>query len=349
MARRWLVLATAVLLVAGAVAVRALHDRSASPGRSYRPLADTAAATAASQLSPSTSAVASMPCAGASATTIANVDAEVAQRIYSGELHSREVSADIARIQGSRQLQSALASANPPAVYAAVRAIVYTPHWHIVRLRVVKNGRVLADVGGPDIIAPVSGSLSRNGRQLGSFVMSVQDDLGYVKLVSRFIGVPVNLYRGGTFLMGTLPATPAKLESGATTTIAGRTYQMRVLTPNAFPAGTLRAALLVPTPPRSVADRPCGAVRAAAWGSIATRVAARFTPLAAHYAAFVDTLQRVTGGLAFVRAGSKRLAGAAAPKRLPAGGTVRFEGRSWSVFSWVGNPPARIYLLSPSR
>ena len=75
-------------------------------------------------------------------------------------------------------------------------AIVYTPHWHIVRLRVMQGTRVLADVGGPYVIAPVTGTLEQHGRTLGRYVMSVQDDTGYVKLVSRFIGVPVELYRG---------------------------------------------------------------------------------------------------------------------------------------------------------
>ena len=145
------------------------------------------------------------PCGQASASTIGDVDATAAQRIYAGELHGSEVSADIAQITGSQALLSALARKEPAAVYAAVHAIVYTPHWHIVRLRVVSAGRVIADVGGPDVIAPVSGSLSFRGRTVGSYVMSVQDDAGYVKLVSRFIGVPIDLYRNGAFLMGTLP------------------------------------------------------------------------------------------------------------------------------------------------
>ena len=40
------------------------------------------------------------------------------------------------------------------------KRIVYHPFWHIVRLRVLDaSGRVLADFGGPDVIAPVSGTL----------------------------------------------------------------------------------------------------------------------------------------------------------------------------------------------
>ena len=139
---------------------------------------------------------------------IASVDGLLSQGIYAAEIRSREVSADAAHITHSQALLSALASNDTAAVHEAVHSIVYTPHWHIVRLRVVRAGRVVADVGGPDVIAPISGSLRSRGRTLGTYVMSVQDNLGYVKLVTRFIGVPVNLYRNGSFLMGTLQPAP---------------------------------------------------------------------------------------------------------------------------------------------
>jgi len=292
--------------------------------------------------------VGSTPCAAASATTIAGVDATVAQTIYQGELHSREVRADIAHIAGSRELLSAVASSNATAAYAAVYTIVYTPHWHIVRLRVVRNGRVLADVGGPDIIAPVSGPLRLKGRVVGSFVMSVQDDLGYVKLVSRFIGVPIDLYRNGAFVMGTLQPAPASATTGAQVDVAGRKYQAHVLDALAFPSGALRVALFVPEPTSAVTGQSCAAVRVAAWGSVAKHIAARFNPLAAHYRELVETLRGSTGGLAYVRAGSSRIAGGAGPARIPHSGTVSYRGRSWSVFSWEPVPPARIYLLTPA-
>jgi hypothetical protein len=292
------------------------------------------------------------PCAAATAATIASVDATVARHIYMGELRSKEVSADIAHITGSRELLSALASSNEAAVYAAVHTIVYTPRWHIVRLRVGKNGRVLADVGGPYIIAPLSGVLRFKGRKVGSFVMSVQDDLGYVKLVSRFIGVPIDLYKTppapGSFVMGTLKPAPSSVNTGGSVTVAGHTYQAQVLDARAFPSGTLRVALFVPRPTGMVAAHTCAAVRVAAWGSVAMHIAARFAPLAARYKYLVDTLRGSTGGLAFVRAGSRRLAGGVGPARIPLGGTVKYGGRSWSVFSWEPVPPARIYLLTPA-
>jgi hypothetical protein len=347
MARRLaLVLAAVVIAVAtlGATLdadpapVRRAHARSMSLG-SRGP---------GSVLPSLASSSSSARCGPTSASTIGGVDATVAQGIYAAETHSREVNADIAHITGSQALLSALASNSQAAVRSAVHGIVYAPHWHIVRLRVVKAGRVVADVGGPDVLAPVSGALRWKSRTLGTYVMSVQDDLGYVKLVTRFIGVPVDLYRNGSFLMGTLQSAPPTASSGSTVDVGGTSYRIQLLRANAFPSGTLRVALLVPTPAPTVSATSCSSIRLAAWGSIAMHIAARLKPLQAHYQDLVGVLHRTTGGFAYVLSGSRRIAGGAVPARIPRRGIVRYDGRSWSVFSWEPVPPARIYFLTPS-
>jgi len=286
-------------------------------------------------------------CGPAAATTIAAIDTGVAQGIYSQELHSREVSRDVAHVTGSQPLLSALASGEEAAVKTAVHAIVYTPHWHIVRLRVVKAGRVIADVGGPDVIAPVSGTLRSNGRALATYVMSVQDDLGYVKLVSRFIGIPVDLYRNGAFLMGTLAPAPRVPSAATTVRIRGTSFLLEPLSARAFPAGSLQVALLIPTPSAAVSAASCASVALATWGSIAIHVAARLEPLQDHYQALVDVLHGTTGGPAYVRSGSTLIAGGRLPRQLPTSGLVSYGGRTWSVFSWEPVPPARVYFLTP--
>ena len=288
------------------------------------------------------------PCGPASAATMASVDEFVAHRIYAGELGGEEVTADVAHITDSRELLTALANPNPAAVYRAVRTIVYTPHWHIVRLRVTAHGQVLADVGGPDIIAPISGALRFKGRTVGHFVMSVQDDLGYVKLVSRFTGVPIDLYRDGSFVMGTLEPAPSRTPSGGTVTIAGSTYETHILVALAFPSGTLQAVLFVPVPGAVTKIRTCTQVRTAAWGSVLRHIAARFVPLSAHYQDLVGAVRGSSGGYVFVRAGSRRLAGNVGPKRIPRSGKVSYRGHEWRVYSWEPVPPARIYFLTPT-
>jgi len=288
----------------------------------------------------------SVACASASAA-ISAVDVATARRIYMDELHGSETKADIGHITSSQALLSAMAHSNPAAVQAAVHGLVYAPRWHIVRLRVLQAGKVLADVGGPYIIAPVTGTLRWHGRTVGSYVMSVQDDVGFVKLVSRFIGTPIDIYRNGSFLVGTLKPSPSTVSNGATVTVAGSTYRAGFMHAGAFPNGSLDLALFTKEP--GGASGSCATVRSAAWGSVAAHIAARFKPLPPHYKDLVNVVRATTNAAAFVRVGAKQLAGGPGPARLPLSGTVTYRGRSWSVFSFEPVPPARIYVLTPKE
>jgi uncharacterized protein (DUF2141 family) len=342
----------ALALLGGAVAL-ADPDESGTAARTSRPKgAGASAASAGSLALHPTFASPGPPCGAASAQTVASVYYRVARRIYEGEVHSREVRADVAHITSSQELLSALASSNAQAVHTAVYSIVYAPHWHIVRLRVTQNGHVLADVGGPYIIAPISGPLTVNGKKVGTYTMSVQDDVGYVKLVSRFIGVPIDLYGTprppGTFLMGTLKPAPSAVGDGTTVKVGGASYLVRVLHANAFPTGKLQAAIFVPIPTRAQTAQSCEALRLAAWRNVLEHVASRFTPLAGKYQEFVGTLQGSTGSPAYVRIGSRQIAGLnPGPRRIPRHGTVKYRGAKWRVLSWSPHPPARIYFLTP--
>lgn len=288
-----------------------------------------------------------LACSGSSTAAAGEVDAAVARGIYRAELGGTELREDAARVRSDQALLAAMAGGNNRAAAAAVSELVYKPGWHIVRLRVLRAGKVLADVGGPEVIAPVSGVLNYHGRRVGTFVMSVQDDVGYVKLVSRFIGTPIDIYRNRSFLMGNLLPAPDTLTNGATIAAAGGADQTSLASANAFPSGALQVALFVPRPPAEVARRSCDAVRLWAWASIARHIASLFRPLGSHYASLVGLLGAVTGGHAYVSARGVRIASASRPPHLPEQGMVRFGGRSWQVYSWEPIPPARIYLLAP--
>ncbi|HEX3693337.1 MAG TPA: hypothetical protein VHU13_08325 [Solirubrobacteraceae bacterium] len=337
---RWLLAAIVLVGVAGAAVAVADPDGSGSTRR--RASAGDATAPAGTGA-----------CGAAAAQTVAAVELHVAKRIYAGEAGGGEVAEDAAHITASRELTEAVAAGNQPAVYAAVHRIVYTPHWHIVRLRVLSRGRVLADVGGPYIIAPIAGALRQGARKVGSYVMSVQDDVGYVKLVTRFTGVPIDVY--GTprpaegFVLGTLQPAPPLPADGASVRVRGVRYLARVIKVRAFPDGPLKAVLLLPPPTQALAAQSCRAVRHATWGSVLKDVAARFSPLPSHYQDLAGTLQGATGGVVFVRDGSTQIAGlTAGPRHLPKSGPVRYRRRTWQVYSWEPYPPARIYFLAPS-
>ena len=120
------------------------------------------------------------PC-GAGATHAAALAAGLVARRSTRRADSAEVRSDHHPIESDRPLLSALSGGARAAGTQAVTSLVYS-HTHVVRLRVSGQGGVLANVGGPYIIAPVGGTLRRGGRVLGHYVFSVQDDLGYVKL-----------------------------------------------------------------------------------------------------------------------------------------------------------------------
>ncbi len=285
-------------------------------------------------------------CGARTTATVAAVQSFVARRIYAEELHGAETRLDAARVAGYRPLLAALARGESAGVRAAVHALVYTPHWHIVRLRVTRGASVLADVGGPHVLAPVGGELRIRGRAAAHFVMSVQDDLGYVKLITRFIGARVDLYGGPparAFVMGTLRPAPRAPANGERAQSGSAGYVAATVPVQAFPAGPLQAALFVAPAPSSLS---CAAVRAGAFESVARHVAARLHPLSAHLEDLAGIVRTVTGGRLVVRAGSRHVAGRG-PARLPRSGSVRYAGRLWAVSSWQPLPSVRAFLLSP--
>src|SRR5437588_552167 len=113
----------------------------------------------ATPVSPATAPTA-QPCGAAAPETLVRTVGLVATRIYANELSSSEVFSDKRQVESFAPLLSALASGNRAGVREAVKSLVFS-HTHVVRLRVTRGGEVIADVGGPEILTPASGSLRR--------------------------------------------------------------------------------------------------------------------------------------------------------------------------------------------
>jgi hypothetical protein len=270
-------------------------------------------------------------------------------RIYAEELSSPGVSSDQHQVESYVPLLSALSRGDRPAVEQAVSSLVYSGT-HIVRLRVTQRRSVIADVGGPYILAPVAGALRFQGRSVGRYLLSVQDDLGYVKLESRFLGVPLVLHLGPhrVPLEGTLAPGPANAPSFGPLTYAGTRYDAFSFTAKAFPTGTLRVSLLVPAVSPSTSS--CAVVRAGEVGQVAQRVWVRYALASAPLSAYVRAVHNLTHALSFIRAGSVQMAGSATgPARLPEHGSTRYHGSTYQVSSFAvqtAGTPARVYVLS---
>ncbi len=297
-------------------------------------------------------AAAAQPGCASAGEVAARTTALVARRIYELELDSAEVRADRRQIEGFAPLQAALSAGDRVAVARAVRSLVFS-HTHVVRLRVSSTAGVLADVGGPFIIAPVAGTVRAHGRVLAHYLLSVQDDSGYAKLEQRFVGAPVVIRQGGRRLPveSTLPASAASLPADGRVSYHGGEYQVVTFAAQAFPTGTLSISLLVAAPATS--SLSCGAVATAELMRIGRHAWQRFVAVGASPSAFVHSLGSLTGALAYVRAGATQLAGSSrpGPARLPAAGVVRYRGRSFAVTSFaaaIGGRAVRVYQLLPA-
>jgi hypothetical protein len=125
-------------------------------------------------------------CAAAIAQVRADTLAGVAERIYRQEVSgppNGAAYAEIARLPGlTRGLETG--------DYAlARRALLDQPVRHAVRARVLRGGRVLVDVGLPFVIAGTPRpELAPGGRRLGRIEVSIQDVIGFVRLVERLTG-----------------------------------------------------------------------------------------------------------------------------------------------------------------
>jgi hypothetical protein len=292
-------------------------------------------------------ALARITAAAAAPATLSSFDATVANNIYRGELGGSETNVDIGHVTTAPDLLAAVASGNSVATLTAVKRIVYHHFWHIVRLRVLgPSGKLLADFGGPYVIAPVTGTLRLAGNVIGSYVMSVQDDVGFTKLETHAVGDPIAIYVGGRRVTEIGADFPAVEPTVSALALDGAQYGLVTLHYNAFPTGTLDALLAVPQPTIQLQAQSCAAVALGETERVVKRIASRFHPLAARYANFVETVHSETGALVVVRIGLRAIAGVG-PGRVPRPqcGSVVYESRTWSVFSFAPTPPARIFVL----
>jgi hypothetical protein len=304
-------------------------------------------------------------CGSAAPEALAQTVGWVAKQIYEGEVSSPETVKDRHQVESYAPLLRAVASGEKAAVKAAVTSLVYS-HTHIVRLRVSRGSKLLADVGGPYVLAPLSGTLRLHGRTVGHYILSVQDDLGYVKIETHYIGAPLSLRTGpkgvpakgvpakevpadDVPVAGLLAPGPATIPEHGPVTYRHVIYHAYSFNASAFPSGTLRISVLVPLP-AGLSRKSCAAIRNSELATVARRVFGRLALAHVSFSTGVELVGTLTRGLFYVRAGSRQLAGSTrpGPARLPLSGSVSYRGASYEVFSFrapgsVGM--TRIYAL----
>ena len=281
-------------------------------------------------------------CGAAAPETLAQTIGSVAAKIYAGEVASSETIKDRHQVETYEPLLQAVARGDKPAAEAAVTSLVYS-HTHIVRLRVITGSTVLADVGGPYILAPLRGTLRIHGRTVGRYVLSVQDDVGYVKIETRFIGAPIVLRRGpdnskgskNVPVEGLVTPGPTSIPEHGPVTYKHVIYQAYSFNASAFPSGQLRISVLVPLP-AGLARESCTVIRDTELEVVARRIAGQFSLAPGNLQTYVNLVHTDTRGLLYVRVGSRQLAGSTqpGPTRLPMSGSVRYRRVGYRVLSF---------------
>jgi hypothetical protein len=193
-------------------------------------------------------------CGANSEDTQVNTLERIANLIYVGERGPRTLS-QVHRVQRNQALLQAVARRDPAATKRAAEVLL---HHHLVRLRVSAGGKLLYDLGGPFVLAPVHAPLRLHGRQIGSIVISIQDDEGYLRLANRLVGLRVLMYMTGaaghprlvknSLGPGAGKAGPQSVPASGSYSFDGASYRVFTVNAEAFPSGPLTIRVFVPEP-----------------------------------------------------------------------------------------------------
>ncbi len=208
-------------------------------------------------------------CAPTPAETAIDAIGETAKRIYRREQSGAATHVVVRDFENSRPFQEAVASDNPIATRAAIVKF-FEGTLHVVRVRATLGEKLVADVGGPHVLAPTRGDVrNAHGRVVGHFLLSVQDDLGYVILAQRFAGAQAFLYENKQLLLGSSSPAPLSIPRHGEMLFDGISYHTYSFTAEAFPKGPLEVSLLIPPVPGTYGTpvKPTGTTR----GSISAR------------------------------------------------------------------------------
>jgi hypothetical protein len=152
----------------------------------------------------------------------------VARRIYSSERGGSPVRASLRRIERD--------TAARDGDRAALLRQLYLPGYHVVRLRVVRHGRVVGDVGGRFVVG---------GPRSHGMTISIQDAIGYVKLVRRLTGQGVVVRGRPGHVAASSPAlAAATLPASGSATVAGRSYAVTSFSEPGFAGERLQIWIL---------------------------------------------------------------------------------------------------------
>ncbi len=148
---------------------------------------------------------------------------------YGLERYGVAVHAALGTVAADRVLTDALRSGNLAAARAeAVRLV--RGHQHVSAIRVVRGSSLLIDTNVyPFDVAGAQATLrDRRGAVLGTLHVTIQDVVGFIRLVHKYGGSQVVVRGAGGEAKSSLPAAlGARLPASGCATVAGQTYAVR--------------------------------------------------------------------------------------------------------------------------
>jgi hypothetical protein len=176
----------------------------------------------------------------------------VAKHVYGNEINGGRVHSDVRFIADDQALLRELSRRELGAAQAeAYRRMTSNRTKHITRVSVLRGRRMLVNAvwnsNGSFVVAPLQEALYSRRRSLGTLLVSVQDVVGYVRLVHLYTGAQV-VVRGtsGQVRASLAAAAKAVLPSSGHATVAGQRYVVGSFPLRAWGSERLTVWLLEP-------------------------------------------------------------------------------------------------------
>ncbi len=170
----------------------------------------------------------------ASAESRVSQAVRAAKARYLNEAQGAVVHADLRQIAHDQALLEALGRGRLGAALAAANRQLVR---HVVQIRVLQGSRVLVDANPTsfDVRGSITELRSPSGRRLGQLQVTLQDVIGFIKLVHKLNAADVVVRGAGGQERTSLPAAAgASLPQSGCTQIGSRRYAVRSFTESDF-------------------------------------------------------------------------------------------------------------------
>jgi hypothetical protein len=123
-------------------------------------------------------------------------------------------------------------------------------HWHVSRLRVMQGNQLVSELGVPFVLPPSQMTLrGAGGAPVGTLQVSMQDEIGFVRLIHRhhpFVQVVIR-GQGASHLRTSMHAAAlVKLPASGSVRLAGRRYLVRSFNEPSWDGGPVTIWILAP-------------------------------------------------------------------------------------------------------